>query len=78
MADEPDSAVLAVLKKVQASIGKLERRTSDMQNDVQTMQRDISIIRGDTAAMRHDLNRVIERYYDLDVRVSGLEGNERA
>jgi hypothetical protein len=62
---------------MQTGIAKIDIRLTDIQDDMRRMPQDISLLRGESGAVRHDLNRLSERYVDLEVRVCSLEKAEQ-
>jgi hypothetical protein len=74
--------VLEILKKLQPSIGRLESRVDalmEMHQDIRMIRSavndiaKVNVTSGEIEAIHVDLNRLQQRYIDLDARLHALE-----
>ena len=74
--------VLEILKKLQASFGRLESRVDalmEMHQDIRMIRSavndiaKVNVTSGEIEAIHVDLNRLQQRYIDLDARLHALE-----
>lgn len=85
MADQPQDAIIPMLRQIQRDIASFRRESAassaELRQDIRMLRGAVNDIArenvtpGEIEALHHDVNRVMEQQKELAARIDALEGN---